>query len=107
LLIHTSGLSQVKAVVIGLGAGLLPMFLHRCIPVLEIEVIYIFPVIDSLSRSNSKLFVFRMILYDITCLDVNLFLQAVELDPVIVDIARKHFSFVEDKRLKVLNLRYL
>lgn len=54
---------MVKAVVIGLGAGLLPMFLHRCIPVLEIE--------------------------------------AVELDPVIVDIARKHFSFVEDKRLKV------
>ena len=85
------------------------MFLHRCIPVLEIEVIYIFPVmkrgvIDSLSRSNSKLFLFRMILYDITCLDVNLFLQAVELDPVIVDIARKHFSFVEDKRLKVVNL---
>lgn len=54
---------MVKAVVIGLGAGLLPMFLHRCIPVLEIE--------------------------------------AVELDPVIVDIARKHFRFVEDKRLKV------
>lgn len=45
-----------------------------------------------------------MILYDITCLDVNLFLQAVELDPVIVDIARKHFSFVEDKRLKVLKI---
>jgi len=60
LLIHASGLSQVKAVVIGLGAGLLPMFLHRCIPVLEIEVMYFFPVmkrgvIDSLSRSNSKL----------------------------------------------------
>ncbi|WJX53121.1 hypothetical protein P8452_39152 [Trifolium repens] len=54
---------MVKAVIIGLGAGLLPMFLHRCIPVLEIE--------------------------------------AVELDPVIVDIAREHFSFVEDKRLKV------
>ncbi|XP_045821203.1 eEF1A lysine and N-terminal methyltransferase [Trifolium pratense] len=54
---------MVKAVIIGLGAGLLPMFLHGCIPVLEIE--------------------------------------AVELDPVIVDIAREHFSFVEDKRLKV------
>nr|XP_027191646.1 methyltransferase-like protein 13 isoform X3 [Cicer arietinum] len=54
---------MVKAVIIGLGAGLLPMFLHRCIPVLEIE--------------------------------------AVELDPVIVDIAREYFSFVDDKRLKV------
>jgi spermidine synthase len=28
----------------------------------------------------------------------------VELDPVIVDIAREHFSFVEDKRLKVVNI---
>ncbi|GAU32171.1 hypothetical protein TSUD_68420 [Trifolium subterraneum] len=59
----SSYMETVKAVIIGLGAGLLPMFLHRCIPVLEIE--------------------------------------AVELDPVIVDIAREHFSFVEDKRLKV------
>ncbi|OIW19191.1 hypothetical protein TanjilG_04934 [Lupinus angustifolius] len=54
---------MVKAVIIGLGAGLLPMFLHGCMPFLEIE--------------------------------------AVELDPTIVDIARDHFSFVEDKRLKV------
>ncbi|KAJ1407277.1 S-adenosyl-L-methionine-dependent methyltransferase [Sesbania bispinosa] len=54
---------MVKAVIIGLGAGLLPMFLHGCIPFLEIE--------------------------------------AVELDPVIVDVARDYFSFVEDKRLKV------
>ncbi|XP_020215678.1 eEF1A lysine and N-terminal methyltransferase isoform X2 [Cajanus cajan] len=54
---------MVKAVIIGLGAGLLPMFLHGCIPFLEIET--------------------------------------VELDPVIVDVARDHFSFVEDKRLKV------
>ncbi|KAK7359281.1 hypothetical protein VNO77_01234 [Canavalia gladiata] len=54
---------MVKAVVIGLGAGLLPMFLHGCIPFLEIE--------------------------------------AVELDPIIVDIARDYFNFVEDKRLKV------
>ncbi|KAH1050688.1 hypothetical protein GLYMA_08G111100v4 [Glycine max] len=29
---------MVKAVIIGLGAGLLPMFLHGCIPFLEIEV---------------------------------------------------------------------
>ncbi|TKY59979.1 Methyltransferase protein 13 [Spatholobus suberectus] len=54
---------MVKAVIIGLGAGLLPMFLHGCIPFFEIET--------------------------------------VELDPVIVDIARDYFSFVEDKRLKV------
>nr|KYP67778.1 Methyltransferase-like protein 13 [Cajanus cajan] len=55
--------SGKMAIIIGLGAGLLPMFLHGCIPFLEIET--------------------------------------VELDPVIVDVARDHFSFVEDKRLKV------
>ena len=44
---------------------------------------------------------FRMILYGIISLDVYLYLQAVELDPTIVDIARDYFSFVEDKRLKV------
>ncbi|XP_061372996.1 uncharacterized protein LOC133315400 isoform X1 [Gastrolobium bilobum] len=60
--VATSG-KMVKAVILGLGAGLLPMFLHGCIPCLEIE--------------------------------------AVELDPVIVDIARDYFSLVEDKRLKV------
>lgn len=31
--------SQVKAVVIGLGAGLLPMFLNRCLPFVHTEVI--------------------------------------------------------------------
>jgi hypothetical protein len=58
LLIHTSGISQVKAVIIGLGAGLLPMFLHRCIPVLEIEVIYFSSYEQRenkfISRTNSK-----------------------------------------------------
>ncbi|KAK7400091.1 hypothetical protein VNO78_11291 [Psophocarpus tetragonolobus] len=54
---------MVKAVIIGLGAGLLPMFLNGCIPFLEIET--------------------------------------VELDSVIVDIAKDYFSFVEDNRLKV------
>ncbi|WVZ26536.1 hypothetical protein V8G54_005080 [Vigna mungo] len=63
LLIYSSGISQVKAVIIGLGAGLLPMFLHGCVPFLEIET--------------------------------------VELDPVIVDIAKDYFSFMEDERLKV------
>lgn len=48
--------------------------------------------------------IFRMILYDITWLDINLYPQAVELDPVIVDIAREYFSFVDDKRLKVVNI---
>ncbi|KAL2530193.1 S-adenosyl-L-methionine-dependent methyltransferase superfamily protein [Forsythia ovata] len=54
---------SVKAIVIGLGAGLLPMFLHKCLPILEIEV--------------------------------------VELDPVVLDVARDYFSFGEDKHLKV------
>ncbi|CAA3007391.1 methyltransferase 13 [Olea europaea subsp. europaea] len=53
----------VKAIVIGLGAGLLPKFLHKCLPFLEIEV--------------------------------------VELDPVVLDVARDYFSFEEDKHLKV------
>ena len=39
LLIQTTYFSQVKAVILGLGAGLLPMFLRRCIPLLDIEVI--------------------------------------------------------------------
>ncbi|KAH1236770.1 Methyltransferase-like protein 13 [Glycine max] len=59
----SSHMENVKAVIIGLGAGLLPMFLHGCIPFLEIET--------------------------------------VELDPMIVDIARDYFSFVEDKHVKV------
>nr|XP_043614959.1 eEF1A lysine and N-terminal methyltransferase [Erigeron canadensis] len=53
----------VRAVVIGLGAGLLPMFLHGCIPFLQIE--------------------------------------AAELDPVVVELARDYFGFREDERLKV------
>lgn len=53
----------VKAVVIGLGAGLLPMFLHGCMPFLDIEV--------------------------------------VELDPVVLNLAKDYFGFTEDARLKV------
>nr|GLL47828.1 methyltransferase-like protein 13 [Ipomoea trifida] len=55
---------MVKTVVIGLGAGSLPMFLHRHTPFLEIEV--------------------------------------VELDPVVLDLARDYFDFREDGNLKVL-----
>ncbi|KAA8548383.1 hypothetical protein F0562_000067 [Nyssa sinensis] len=54
---------MVKAFVIGLGAGLLPMFLHECLSFLHIEV--------------------------------------VELDPVVVDLARDYFGFREDEHLKV------
>lgn len=54
---------MAKAVIIGLGAGLLPMFLHECLPFLEIEV--------------------------------------VELDSVVLDIARDYFALKEDTRLKV------
>ncbi|KAK4482583.1 hypothetical protein RD792_009746 [Penstemon davidsonii] len=53
----------VKTVVIGLGAGLLPMFLKKCLASLEIEV--------------------------------------VELDHVVLDLARDYFGFREDERLKV------
>ncbi|CAI9271358.1 unnamed protein product [Lactuca saligna] len=55
--------TTVRAVVIGLGAGLLPMFLHGCIPFLKVE--------------------------------------AVELDPVVVGLAKDYFGFIEDERLKV------
>lgn len=54
---------SVKAVIIGLGAGLLPMFLHGCVPILHIE--------------------------------------AVELDPVILNLARGYFDFAEDENLRV------
>ncbi|KAJ6302356.1 hypothetical protein OIU77_016443 [Salix suchowensis] len=53
----------VNAVIIGLGAGLLPMFLHGCMPSLRIEV--------------------------------------VELDAVVLSLARDYFGFAEDERLKV------
>ncbi|XP_073314083.1 uncharacterized protein [Primulina huaijiensis] len=55
--------STVKTVVIGLGAGLLPMFFRKNLPFLEIEV--------------------------------------VELDPVVLDVARHYFGFREDQHLKV------
>ncbi|CAN4090877.1 unnamed protein product [Withania somnifera] len=54
---------RVKSVVIGLGAGLLPMFLHKHLTFAEIEVL--------------------------------------ELDPVVVDLARAYFDFSDDERLKV------
>ncbi|KAJ0988886.1 hypothetical protein J5N97_007242 [Dioscorea zingiberensis] len=54
---------KVKTIIIGLGAGLLPMFLHGCLPFLDIEV--------------------------------------VELDPVVLDLAKDYFGFMEDKELKV------
>ncbi|OVA06229.1 Methyltransferase type 11 [Macleaya cordata] len=53
----------MKTVIIGLGAGLLPMFLHGCMPCLDIEV--------------------------------------VELDLIILNMARDYFSFTEDEQLKV------
>ncbi|CAI9117653.1 OLC1v1019094C3 [Oldenlandia corymbosa var. corymbosa] len=53
----------VKSVIVGLGAGLLPMFLHGCLPFLKIEV--------------------------------------VELDSVVLDVARDYFGVTEDMRLKV------
>ncbi|XP_028064961.1 eEF1A lysine and N-terminal methyltransferase isoform X1 [Camellia sinensis] len=41
---------KVKAVVIGLGAGLLPMFLHACLPILSIEVVELDPVVFDLAK---------------------------------------------------------
>ncbi|KAL1561592.1 eEF1A lysine and N-terminal methyltransferase-like [Salvia divinorum] len=53
----------VKTAVLGLGAGLLPMFMKKNLPTLQIEVI--------------------------------------ELDPVVLDVARDFFGFKVDERLKV------
>ncbi|KAK4779290.1 hypothetical protein SAY86_006818 [Trapa natans] len=55
--------NPVRTVVLGLGAGLIPMFLHQCLPCSLVE--------------------------------------AVELDPVIVNLARDYFGFCEDGCLKV------
>ncbi|CAN6462771.1 unnamed protein product [Victoria cruziana] len=54
---------KIRTTIIGLGGGLLPMFLRRHIPVLDIEVI--------------------------------------ELDHVILDVARDLFGFTEDSQMKV------
>lgn len=53
---------RVRVIVIGLGAGLFPTFLHVCLPFLDIEV--------------------------------------VELDPVVLELAKDYFDFKEDVRLK-------
>ncbi|XP_042059223.1 eEF1A lysine and N-terminal methyltransferase-like [Salvia splendens] len=63
LSIATSFGGLVKTAVLGLGAGLLPMFMKKNLPTLQIEVI--------------------------------------ELDPVVLDVARDFFGFEEDERLKV------
>lgn len=42
--------NQVKAVIIGLGAGLLPMFLHESIPCLQTEVVELDPTVLNLAR---------------------------------------------------------
>ncbi|XP_057837789.1 uncharacterized protein LOC131047991 isoform X2 [Cryptomeria japonica] len=53
----------IRTVVIGLGAGLLPMFLHKRMPFLQIE--------------------------------------AVELDPIVANLAKEFFGFIEDERMKL------
>ncbi|ONI28765.1 hypothetical protein PRUPE_1G159900 [Prunus persica] len=45
-----SNQKSVKAVVIGLGAGLLPMFLNRCMPLMHTEVVELDPVVRKLAK---------------------------------------------------------
>ncbi|CAI9776986.1 unnamed protein product [Fraxinus pennsylvanica] len=45
----SSAHGTVKAIVIGLGAGLLPKFLHKCLPFLEIEVKFYVRSVDDIS----------------------------------------------------------
>lgn len=51
-----------KMLVVGLGGGVVPTFLHRCLPKLAID--------------------------------------AVELDPVVIEVAKSHFGFREDDKLR-------
>ncbi|KAL9237830.1 hypothetical protein vseg_012333 [Gypsophila vaccaria] len=46
----TSGGGKVETVVIGLGAGLLPMFLHNCMDVLHVEVVELDPAVLTLAK---------------------------------------------------------
>lgn len=41
---------KVRTIIIGLGAGLLPMFLHGCLPFLDIEVVELDPIISDLAQ---------------------------------------------------------
>ncbi|XP_068665189.1 uncharacterized protein [Aristolochia californica] len=41
---------RVSMVIVGLGAGLLPMFLRRCMPILEIDVVELDPLVLDISR---------------------------------------------------------
>ncbi|XP_024539085.1 methyltransferase-like protein 13 [Selaginella moellendorffii] len=58
-----SSKEQIRVMIVGLGAGLLPMFLYKHFPFNSIEV--------------------------------------VELDPVVADLAKRHFGFVEDDRMQL------
>nr|QTZ19574.1 methyltransferase 13 [Bixa orellana] len=42
--------NEVKAIIIGLGAGLLPMFLHGCVPFLKTEVVELDPTMLNLAK---------------------------------------------------------
>ncbi|KAL2602966.1 hypothetical protein R1flu_007958 [Riccia fluitans] len=53
-----------RCLIVGLGAGLLPMFIHNHLPFDDIKI--------------------------------------VELDPVVGDVAKKHFDFIEDERMKLV-----
>ncbi|XP_011073798.1 methyltransferase-like protein 13 isoform X2 [Sesamum indicum] len=46
----TTAGGMVKTVVIGLGAGLLPMFMKKCLPSLQIEVVELDPVVRDVAR---------------------------------------------------------
>lgn len=48
--IAASSEKKIRTIIIGLGAGLLPMFLHECLPFLEIEVVELDPLIFDLAR---------------------------------------------------------
>ena len=55
MLIQLKHLSQVRAVVAGLRAGLLPMFLHGFMPFLDFEVCRIVPSkLKKLVKNNGK-----------------------------------------------------
>lgn len=95
-----SYLSQVKAVIVGLGAGLLPMFLHGCLPLLHIEVIFwhLPPHTKKENGNEFQLFLRMYFKED----EETWYLQVVELDPTVLNLARDYFGFSEDERLQVV-----
>lgn len=89
---------QIRCMIVGLGAGLLPMFVHNHLPFDDIQVT-ILCIIISIHHYMPGVSSIHIYKWDLTKTWESL--QIVELDPVVGDVAKKHFGFIEDERMKV------